>query len=53
MSRNELLDKVYTILVMLGLCIGIIGAFWYLTVIPMEECIGEGHSFNYCRRLLK
>jgi hypothetical protein len=52
MTFKQFSDYLIMILitVVVILCIG--ATFYACEVIPMEECMGQGHSFAYCYKLL-
>lgn len=49
---NKFLETTKVIIICITVFLVAAGSVYACNVLPMQECMDEGHSFNYCHRLL-
>lgn len=49
---KKFLETFKVILICIVVFVFVGGLFYTCEILPMEECMNEGHSFLYCQKLL-
>lgn len=50
--NSKLFETMKVIVLCLVVFVGAGGLFYVCEILPMEECMNEGHSLMYCQKLL-